>query len=110
MTEAELEEGIITPPLLDDPPSKAPTRSAYLGRLLVLPALDKLLVALRDYKVGWTLHWLNSLRTHVVNKQPTNQIPHVTMKKKPRWLSWSSKKHLLPDNVLSDVKAWTNTI
>jgi len=51
MTEAELEEGIVTPPLLDDPPSKARSHSAYLGRLLVLPALNKLLAALRDYQV-----------------------------------------------------------
>ena len=32
------------------------------------------------------------------------------MKKKPHWLSWSSKSYLLPDTILSDVKSWRKTI
>lgn len=58
MTQEELLDGIITPPLCEVPPSKAVTHLLYLERLLVRPALVKFQSDLKRFKVRQSLSLL----------------------------------------------------
>lgn len=75
MTESELADGIITPPLCKIAPCKARSRSSYLNLLSIVPALAELRAALDLYKVCLSCRRVSDIITH------TDTVSHQT----PRW-------------------------
>jgi hypothetical protein len=72
MTESDLADGIITPPLCKIAPSKAKSRTSYLNNLSIVPALGELRGALDLYKVCLLCLPLQDSITH------TEAVSHQT--------------------------------